>query len=455
MLEPVVRKGRENADALDLAATLHVQLSQLEEAARYYRRLVRIRPGSVSAQYNLATLYTMLGRTVDAVRILRGAIERFPGETRFTSALAEALMRQREFDEVERVMAPHMNSIAPDPYIVLAFARLCMRTGRAEDGERAVAGALQRGAPPDAVPSLHALHGDLLDGLGRFDDAFAAYRLAAEFLKPARPWDPDANTRLVDDVIAAWTPKRIEELHSSSVTGDLPVFIVGLPRSGTTLVEQILDRHPEFTGLGEIASFQNIEDTREPSSGAPLVADPARLTRAVIERGAADILRRWRKLGAKTSRASDKTPHNFNYVGVIRTIFPRARIIYCTRDPRDTGLSCYFQHFGAGNNWSFDLDHIAAYYRDHERLMNHWRVVFQAPMLHVRYEDVVSDIEAQTRRMLDFLGLRFHADCLAFHENQRQTHTASLDQVRQPLYASSVGRWKHYEKHLGPLADLA
>jgi Flp pilus assembly protein TadD len=454
-LEPAIRKRRDDPKVLELAATLNVQLGNLDVAAKLYKKLAQVRPSSTGALHNLASIYTILGRIDDAVRILKSARERFPDETRIAASLAEGLMRRLEYDEAESVLAPHMAADPPDPYVVVAHARLCMRTGRLEDGERAVSSTLVREIPRDAEVHLRYRHGDILDKLQRYDEAFDAYRQASDLNQATHPWDPSDCTAVVNQVIRAWSPEGVAGLHRASSDSDMPVFIVGMPRSGTTLVEQILDRHPDFTGLGEIASFQFVtRELRESEGGVPLIADISPLTHTVVERAGADILRRWKKLGARTRRASDKTPHNFANLGMMQTLLPGSRVIHCIRDPRDTCLSCYFQQLAAGNNWSYDLDHLVAYYKDYSRLMDHWRKVLDIPILDVHYEDIVSDIETQTRRMLEFVGLEYNADCVEFHESERRTHTASLDQVRQPLYASSVGRWKHYEKHLGPLAAL-
>jgi len=448
-LEPALKKRRDDPNVLELAATLSVQLGELDNAAKHYKALTRVRPSAHSAHHNLASIYTIQGRTDEAIRILRNAQQRFPRETRIAAALAEGLMRRLEYEDAGAVIDQYMQGDEPDPYIVVALARLCVRTNRFEDGERAVARALLREVPRDAETHLRYRHGDLLDALARYDEAFEAYRQGAELCKPTHPFDPAEYARVVDAVISAWSKEGLASLHRASSNADLPVFIVGMPRSGTTLAEQILDRHPEFTGLGEIASFQYVaRRIRENRSGVPLIDDITPLTQPVIEQAGADILRRWKKLGAKTSRASDKTPHNFAYIGMIQTLLPGAKVIHLMRDPRDTCLSCYFQQLAAGNNWSYDLDHLAAYYKHYTRLMDHWREVCDIPILDVRYEDIVDDIETQTRRMLEFIGLEFH-------ESERRTHTASLDQVRRPLYTSSAGRWQNYEKHLGPLAALA
>jgi hypothetical protein len=158
-----------------------------------------------------------------------------------------------------------------------------------------------------------------------------------------------------------------------------------------------------------------------------------------------------RERGLKADRVVDKMPLNFLRVGLIATLLPNARIIHTRRDPMDTCVSCYFQHFARGFHFSYDLANLGRYYREYERLMAHWHTVLPGRILDVQYETLIADQEAGIRKIIEFCGLEWDARCLAFHETDRQVRTASFWQVRQPLYASSVGRWRHYEKHLGPL----
>ena len=228
-----------------------------------------------------------------------------------------------------------------------------------------------------------------------------------------------------------------------------PVFVVGMPRSGTSLTEQIISSHPSAMGAGELAFW----------------ADAVHEHEALVKEGSLDDSNRkklveayLRVLEARSGdapRIVDKAPVNSDYLGVIHSAFPDARIIYMQRDPIDTCLSCYFQKFVVSLNFTMDLSDLADYYRQHRRLMTHWRAVLPpGTMLDVPYEELVADQEGWTRKILDFLGLEWDERVLNFHETKREVATASFWQVRQKIYKNSVQRWRNYEKFIGPLRDL-
>ena len=171
----------------------------------------------------------------------------------------------------------------------------------------------------------------------------------------------------------------------------------------------------------------------------------------MVDALAQSYLTQIRELAPGADRITDKMPQNFFHLGLIALLFPGARIIHCTRDPRDTCLSIYFQNFSASHPYATSLEHIGTYYRRYERLMRHWKTFLDLPLLEVRYEDMVANQEAASRKLVAFAGLEWDERCLRFHETGRYAITASYDQVRQPIYSRSVGRWRHYERHLGPL----
>ena len=232
-----------------------------------------------------------------------------------------------------------------------------------------------------------------------------------------------------------------------------PVFIVGMPRSGTTLVEQILASHPEVFGAGEIADFDEALAGLGVADGAPNSPEVLSLTSGEQFRQiGADYVARIRSLAPGAARIVNKTPGNFALTGLIHLALPSARIIHMRRDPVDTGLSCFSSLFVGDLPYAYDLGELGRYYRAYETLMAHWRAVLpEGAMLEVRYEDVVADLQGQARRLVDYCGLAWDARCLDFHRTKRQVRTASATQVRQPLYKSSVRRWRAYEPFLGPL----
>jgi len=304
----------------------------------------------------------------------------------------------------------------------------------------------------------------LLFGLAHVCDAQGAYAEAAQHLEQANAlrraecrqrgqvYDAAEHTRFVDELIATFTPGYFERVRGFGSPTQRPVFIVGLPRSGTTLTEQVLASHSQVFGAGELRyardAFQALP--RVLSGDAEPLACLRRLERASAGRVAEEYLERLARLHATTPRVVDKMPDNYLYLGLLATLFPRAPLIHCRRDLRDVAVSCWMTNFQQ-IRWSFDTGHIAARFHDYRRLMEHWQQVLPVPLLEIDYEETVADLEGVARRLLAFCGLEWEPACLAFHQTQRPVRTASVAQVREPIYRRSVARWKHYENALGEL----
>jgi hypothetical protein len=308
-------------------------------------------------------------------------------------------------------------------------------------------------ASTDAVTEKADLRfaiGKYWDDIGDFERAFQSYRDANDLLKTiAGKYNREARAGYVDDLIRVYTPQAIAQIGGGGCTSTRPVFVVGMPRSGTSLVEQIIASHPAARGAGELGFWTEV-----------LLEHVAAIRKAVLPESirtqlAAAYLQVLAEHSTDALRIVDKAPVNSEYLGFIHSAFPKARIIYMQRDPIDTCLSCYFQYLSPALSYAMDLADLAHYYRQHHRLMAHWRAVLPpGTLLAVPYEDLVADQEGWTRRILDFLGLEWHAQCLEFHKTQRPVLTSSNWQVRQKIYRSSVQRWHHYEQFIGPLLEL-
>jgi len=290
-----------------------------------------------------------------------------------------------------------------------------------------------------------------LDDADRFDEAFAAYDSANRLYRAARAaagdrFDVVELARAIDRSIVDFIPPFFTAVSGWGNPSDLPVFVVGLPRSGTSLVEQIAASHSRVFGAGEL---RNIGE-----AAAELGSPDLPWTQAIVRRVADAQLKRLRNLGGRADRVIDKMPDNVFMLGVIATLYPAARIIFCRRDPRDVGVSCFFQKFSAGLlTFSYDLADCGRRIRETERLAAHWQRVLPLRCLTIQYESLVADLEGESRRLIEFLGLPWEPACLDFHRTNRAVQTASAWQVRQPLYRRSVGRWRHYQLHLGPLLE--
>ncbi|MCH9000434.1 MAG: sulfotransferase, partial [Proteobacteria bacterium] len=299
--------------------------------------------------------------------------------------------------------------------------------------------------------TLNFAAGKMYDDSDAVDKAFEHYKLANDLMDAE--FDPQDWVAQVTALIEICDAGFFEKSEGYGVSSELPVFIVGMPRSGTTLIEQILASHPDVFGAGELNQIR-AGTKRLPASLGTEEAYPdclPKVDKDTVRSLAAEYLETLRGLSPDAARITDKMPGNFLHLGFIALLFPQARVIHCLRDPLDVCVSNYVTRFTAGLPYTFDLTNLGLYYRQYERLMGHWRHVLPIPMLEVRYEDLIADQAGVSRQLIDFCGLAWDDRCLAFHKTERAVLTASYQQVRQPIYSNSIGRWRRYEKHLGPL----
>lgn len=426
---------------------------QAAAAERCFRRLVELRPNDAEARLQLGRQLANLGRFDEAADCYRAMGARDPRQVDGHLALAGLA---RSLGRIEASAEHYAAALRVDPINCFALAGL-LRTGRA--GAREVALAGDEGASPRRTSRDRAvLHFALYhraDAAGATGEAYRhlveANRLRRDdFLRRGRPYDRArqrhfiARSESVCD--AAWV-RRALGFEASAAR---PIFIVGMPRSGTTLCEQILAAHSRIRAAGERVDIVRIGQELAVAVGDAYPDCLAALTPDRARAAAADYL------AAREIRdgaiGTDKAPTNFRHLGLIAAMFPGARIVYCRRDPMDVGFSCFEQNFGEAYSWCWDLAEIGDYYACHERLMRHWRAVLPVPILDWPYAAVVEDFEPWVRRLLEFCGLDWEPACLDFAAVDRRVATASTEQVRQPLYATSVGKWRRYASELAPLA---
>jgi tetratricopeptide (TPR) repeat protein len=302
---------------------------------------------------------------------------------------------------------------------------------------------------------LHFALGKAWLDVGDAERAFAYYKEGNRLKRATFAYDADATDRWLAGIAAAFPAERFrssavaEDVAEDVAGADLPVFVVGMPRSGTSLVEQVLASHPLVLGAGELGVLP-----REVDRLGPYPAAASGLSQAALADLGRAYLDQVRPMAGVRQRVVDKMPSNFLYAGLIALALPKARIIHVQRDPLDTCLSCYTKLFMREQQFSYDLAELGRFYRGYQRLMEHWRAVLPADrFIEVRYEDIVDDLEGQSRRLVDFCGLSWHPACLEFHRTPRIIRTASLNQVRRPLFRSSVGRGARHAAYLGPLLD--
>jgi tetratricopeptide (TPR) repeat protein len=429
-------------------------IGHLDLAAAGYQRALELNPEFAPAHAELATVLRLQRRSQESERNARRAMSIDPKSTAALAVLAELRADAGQFAQAEQL---HRRIISLDENALESWAALArLRRMTAADGEwRAAAERLLAASWPARreMPLRYAI-AKYFDDLRDFDRAFAHYQRAnALSAQCAPPHDRAALTRTVDLIIRSQDRSWIERRQLAGDFSERPLLIVGMLRSGTTLAEQILASHPQAFGAGELTFFG--AETAAAVANSAAAGSGLDFTEAELRRLAAGYLDLLQRLSSGAARVIDKFPTNFFLLGLIRAVLPRARIIHMQRDPRDTCLSIYFQQFEAANTYANDLQDLAHYYGEYQRLMRHWcNILPSDTLLHVPYERLVAEPEAWSRRMLEFVGLPWDARCLDFHRTERSVVTASRWQVRQVMSTSSVGRWRNYQQHLGPLAAL-
>jgi hypothetical protein len=294
--------------------------------------------------------------------------------------------------------------------------------------------------------------GKAWEDTGRYDESFGAYQHGNKLKRASFQFDIAETEKTAGDIIAKFD-KAFAGKAVNGFEDETPVFIVGMPRSGTTLIEQVLSSHSNVHGAGELKDFCDVMDKVDGASAGGLYMDwLLDADDEMLSRIGEGYVKRLRTLDKKALRITDKMPGNFFYAGLIHKALPKAKIIHSMRDPVDTCISNYSRLFNETMPFAYDLEELGRYCRLCDRLMAHWKDVLpEGTILDMKYEDNVADLETQARRLVDFCGLEWEDGCLAFHENKRHVKTASIAQVRQPIYKSSVARWKRFEKHIKPL----
>ncbi len=413
--------------------SLHLGLSSvLQDAGRFaeaeaaIRHALRLQPDAAAAQYGLGSLYEALGDKTQAEVAFRAALQLHPAFT-------------------------------------LAWERLVqLLHGRLSDADRAI---IEGRLADPHLPATERVK--LLFASAAIADAGGDYHRAADCARTANAlkldrarrrglaYDPVRHHRFVDGAIQAFDADFFQRTASMGLETQRPVFVFGLPRSGTSLVEQILASHGRVFGAGELRlAWQALEEVPQllGRTGDPLAAVPDLKEPAIRQLGEQYLARLTNLDAGRADRIIDKMPENYLYLGLLAALFPRATFLHCRRDLRDVAVSCWLTNFAA-IDWSNDVGHLAARFAEYRRLMGHFGVVLPVKVHEVVYEEIVADLEGKARRLIAVCGLEWDPACLEFHRTRRAVRTASATQVRTPIYRRSVGRWRHYERELADLFE--
>ena len=456
------------------------------EAVHAFERAIQLAPTFVEAHVNLSNQLTDLGQFEGALEHIQIACQNRPGDIRLMVNEARALHNQGLGAETESVCRAILELDAQNDTASSLLIRTMQNDGRFEEARDEANRILA--AAPDAVAVLNTLAMDRAYAFGDaqlavMDKAYKTIEEPAEAARVgfalakihhnrgdhAKAFDCFHSANALRDAGFSWTAAQEQELFDAYIQtfssalfkdkgglgspSERPVFIVGMPRSGTTLVEQVIASHPDAEGAGELSEMHTISLYLAETTGESYPAATANLTAARAQEMAERYLKRLERISPSAARVTDKMPDNYQHLGLIALLFPNARVIHCRRDPMATCFSIYQQNFIGNHPYAYDLAKLGRRHRNHERLMDHWRDVLPLPILEVAYEDMVADQEGQSRRILDFCGLAWDAGVLNFHETERTVQTASLWQVRQPIYTGALKGWQAYEEFLGPLKD--
>jgi len=426
------------------------ELRQLDAAVASARRALEIKPDLAAAHHSLGVALRNQGRTAEAEASCRRALEIDPDLSGAITFMAELQADQGKFAEAEQLLR-RVIVIKPDSAEAWAGIAGVRKMGKDDADWLAAVQKIVGGVlPPRSEARLQFAIGKYYDDLGEFEQAFTHYQRANELGKLyGTGYDRQQQALAVDVLAHIYRRDWIAREQANGNPSVRPVFIVGMPRSGTSLAEQILASHPDAFGAGELGFWKNAAALQAPSVLTGKIDDGA------LHKLANDYLQLLQRFSANAARVVDKMPDNFLHLGLIRAAFPNARIIHMQRNPIDTCLSIYFQHFNTSHAYANDLDDIAHYYAEYLRVMQHWGANLPADaILHVPYEGLVDDQEGWSRKMLDFIGLPWDARCIDFHQCERTVSTASNWQVRQRISKTSVLRWRNYEKSVAPLQKL-
>lgn len=483
----ILTRDPRNVPALMLAGALARDVNDFGLALDLLKKAAALQPGSVEARLALATAYGEAREYQDAIVNFQYVLARKPNLVaalgalgKYYTAAGEAELALPLFEKATKLRPDHAALRYDHAAALIALGRMdeaadllreniargyrvapsyrSLADTRKFSGEPAELGAILeklKGSKLNQADrvALHHAAGKILNDLGRHEQAidhFQASKAAA-----GHGFDIEAYRRRIDTLVAAFTPELLKAKAGFGSPSEVPVFIVGMPRSGTTLIEQICASHPDVHGAGELSKLGTVVRSAgytQPPSGS-IQKSPQALTADEARSLAAEYLQFIQRISPSSARIVDKMPHNFQLVGMIALLFPNAKIIHCTRDPIDNCISCFFNTFNEKHGYNTDLGTLGLYYREYVRLMRHWYTLLPGRIHECRYETMVADQEAETRRLIDFLGLPWDDACLSFYETGRSVTTPSRWQVRQPIYASSVKRWKRYESKIQPLIE--
>ncbi len=490
LIQQALNMNPDYADAYHNMAIAQLMLEQEDEAEKSFHRELQLQPHKASPYLGLGQLYLSKQKLSEAENMANKALEISPDDAKVYCLLGD-IHTQSGFPEQAESDYERALSIDPDlEGAHLGLGHLQMEQGKMDAARASFLRALQ--VNPDSMGaklslvqvgkvkegdehmealieeakglddmletkalSLHFALGKCFDDIKQYDKAFPHFLKGNQLRRKRLSYSADAHSQYVDRIQRFFSMENIAQLRSEACSSDLPVFVLGMPRSGTTLTEQIIASHPDVHGAGELPDLLDLANNPKGMGGGEYPDSLEHITQVELKLLGERYVKGLRERNPDAKHITDKMPANFLCLGLIHLILPQAKIIHVRRNPVDTCLSNFTKLFGHKSQpQSYDLTEMGRYYRDYARLMEHWRKVLpQDAFYEVQYEALVTNKEEETRKLIAYCGLAWDDACLHSHKTERIVRTASISQVRQPIYTSSVERWRKYEQYLTPLID--
>ncbi len=454
--QALLRTNKADVQALHILGVIASSRGDDAAAVGHLTRCAAIDPRNPLFHNDLARVHALAGRYEPALASLRQVLKLQPGHVRATTDLADILERSGQRERASEVLEPFVEAGTVNEDMAPIVMRLLDQAGKTDEAIDMARKLLAAPSTDDARRRfLLQLLGRLSEKAGDFGAAFEAFAQAKRTER--HRFVPAEYSREIDALIKAFSKEALAQMpRVSSQRSELPVFIACMPRSGSTLVEQVIHAHPQAHGAGEVPllhrALSHLPEALNGNVGYPECVSA--LDQAAMDRLSTEYLRAIGALAPGAARITNKHLLNYLHLGMVSLLFPGARVIHIRRNPLDNGLACFMASLSpSAMPWAKELQHIGLAFREYERLMAHWRETLDIQLLEVQYEDLVNDSEAQIRRIIDFCGLEWDDRCLRYWEAERVVLTPSYDQVRRPIFRTALDRWRKYEEFLGPLKE--
>jgi len=439
MLSEALKQSPQDVQVLRMLGHGLMMVDAPDDAIRYLTFASKLDPRNPDLLCDLGSALRRVDEIRKAHQCADEALKIMPNYPRAIMVKARLLQShgqsQRAFELVDKAIKEKY-----DPALVATYGHLCRELKHLDAGIDMMRKALDEPAlTRNTRMDILMVQGHLLDAAGEYDEAFECYRKGNTMSDEASPTD-------LDKFLERWSPEKFAKVPVTDIDASRAVFIVGMPRSGTTLTEQIIASHPSANGIGESLMLASFTRNKELDAYTPEYLDQS--GKAYLNMLSEHFPE------ASTKRVCDKMPENFFYLGFVNRAMPGAHIIHCKRNPIDTCLSIYFQRFGPRITYATDLEVCAQQYLIYTKVVEHLTENFGIQVHDAVYEETTAKPEESIRAMLDHIGLPFDQACMNFHKSKKAVHTASASQIRQPMYTSSTQRWKNYEKHLAPMIEI-